>query len=341
MKSIFSHYFRPSDEALKDLWANCIFAFDASVLLNTYGYSKDAAEELLAWLERIQERVRLPYQFGLEFSRSRPRVILKQVNNYNEAEDHCKKLQQLFDVKREHPFLSKNAEKAFKKVVDELREGRKKVDSLIRIDPYAQRILAVFDGRVGPAPSEADLKQMYDVAKARFEQQRPPGYADTRDKSAPDCYADYIGWRQLMNIAKKESKSVILVCDDLKADWWQYEGKNEREIGPRPELIAEFESECETALYLYQSDNFVFNANKFVGASISDKTIEEIRASLESQRETVAGSLHAKGDGQKTQGLMGVITIENQLKGYSSDAPEKPLKRAAPTDSGDVPKREA
>lgn len=294
MKSLFNEYFRPDENSLKFLWENCLFAFDASVLLNVYGYSKESAEDLLSWLERIKERVRLPHQFGLEYSRNRPRVILKQVRNYNDAENLCSQLEALFAVKREHPFLTPTALRAFRRIVKELQMGRKSMDALIKVDPYAERILSVFASRVGPAMVDSEFQKICAEAKVRFEKQIPPGYADKGEKNEPECFSDYIGWHQLLEISKKECNPIIFVCDDMKEDWWQHEGKAKREIGPRPELICEFSQSCKQPFFMYQSDSFVIAANAFLSAKISDRTITEIKERLASQRQNADDSRFAK-----------------------------------------------
>jgi hypothetical protein len=34
MKSLFAGYYRPTDKEFDELWKNCMFVFDASVLLD-------------------------------------------------------------------------------------------------------------------------------------------------------------------------------------------------------------------------------------------------------------------------------------------------------------------
>jgi hypothetical protein len=39
MKKKFQEYYKPTDKELEELWENCIFIFDTSVILNLYQYS--------------------------------------------------------------------------------------------------------------------------------------------------------------------------------------------------------------------------------------------------------------------------------------------------------------
>jgi PIN like domain len=41
--------------------------------------------------------------------------------------------------------------------------------------------------------------------------QFPPGFEDLREKEVPDACGDYIGWQELMGIAKSEQKGIIFV----------------------------------------------------------------------------------------------------------------------------------
>jgi len=98
VRNAFRAYILPTPEEFTALWENAIVCFDASVLLNVYGYSDDTREELLSLLERQAHRVRLPHQFGLEFVRNRAKVIRKQVGNYRKVEEQLEKLKTKISV---------------------------------------------------------------------------------------------------------------------------------------------------------------------------------------------------------------------------------------------------
>ena len=46
---------------------------------------------------------------------------------------------------------------SFDAILAELAEGRKELEDLITEDPYLDRILKVFDGKVGPKPTNEEL----------------------------------------------------------------------------------------------------------------------------------------------------------------------------------------
>src|SRR5260370_256205 len=149
MREEFQHYCRPTEGEIKSVWENGLFSFDASVLLNVYGYSKETCAELVAFFERHAKRIRLPHQFALEFCRNRTSVIIKQVNNYHTAEKDLKRiLQEHFLPKRDHPYLSVEAMQAFHGILEELADSRSEMEKLVSDDPYCGRMLKAFEGKV-------------------------------------------------------------------------------------------------------------------------------------------------------------------------------------------------
>lgn len=46
MRTMFPGHFRPNEEDFQALWADCMFAVDANVLLNLYRYSPDTRAAL-------------------------------------------------------------------------------------------------------------------------------------------------------------------------------------------------------------------------------------------------------------------------------------------------------
>jgi hypothetical protein len=332
MRKQFHQFFRPRDPDLEALWVDGLFSFDASVLLNVYGYSNETSQELVALLEAIAARTRLPHQFGLEYSRNRSIVILRQVSNYRKVIDRLAEIKRVdLDPKRDHPFLSQQSAKAFEKIQKELENERRRMEKLIGNDPLAERILSVFDGRVGPEPSEQELVDLHKDAQDRYGKLIPPGYADLKEKGVPDAYGDYIGWRQLMAIAAEQQKGIILVTDDAKDDWWRIE--KERTIGPRPEILAEFARIAQQPFYMYTSENFLRAAKTYLSADIGDKAIEEVSQRLASQKlsqrpseyknaaEKAGSPIPAAGHGDSS--IKTSLGLKDVVEGIGERAPQK------------------
>lgn len=287
MRSILHEYFRPSEVELEALWKDGLLTFDASVLLNIYGYSTSTREALTGVLTQYRERLFLTHQFALEYSRNRAGVIVRQITNCDKTLKAFREIEnsQLIP-KRESPHLSQQSERALKAIVDELETTRLNIERLIGSDPYADLILAAFEGRVGDAPDDESLKQLHAQAAARFAGKIPPGYIDEKKKGIPKAYGDFIGWHQLMAKSKDSATSIILVTDENKEDWWQIEGT--RTVAPRPELLAEFRTFTGQKIWIYNSEGFLRSAQQYLKAEIDPGVIREVGQSIEvAQRERI------------------------------------------------------
>ena len=284
MREEFHEYFKPTEAQIRGLWANALFSFDASVLLNVYGYSDDTCQDLVAFFEKFAERIRLPHQFGLEFSRNRASVIVRQVHNYLTAERELTKILKVhFLPKRDHPYLSEEAMTAFMGIQQELADSRTEMERLLSEDVLCDRMLKTFEGKIGLQPTREEYEKLHKTAQDRYAAQIPPGYCDLKAKPVPQAYGDYIAWRQLIEIAKTEKRDIILAIDDEKEDWWQIE--HERPVGPKPELLKEFAEESNQRVYLYNSFSFLRAAKLYGAADIEERVLREVESRLESQRE--------------------------------------------------------
>jgi PIN domain-containing protein len=97
---------------------------------------------------------------------------------------------------------------------------------------------------------------------------------DTKTKQGNDKYGDLVLWLQVIEYAKKEHKSIILVTGENKEDWWKKEkGKI---VSPRPELINEIHDEAGVAFYLYQSAQFLEYAQKFLNLADQRAAVQEV-----------------------------------------------------------------
>ncbi len=337
MKQTFFQYLRLTESEMKAMWEGCLFTFDANVLLNVYGYSQGTRDELLALLERLGPRVRVCHQFGLESARNRVKVIVKQVNNYLRAEKAFEDIQtQHFAPRHEHPFLLPKSLEAFDALRRELADNRKQMESLISRDAYADRVCEIFKDKVGKAPSESELQQLHQEAKSRYDKAIPPGYADLKEKGEPDAFADYIGWCQIIEIAKAEEKPVIHITDDTKEDWWYIE--RERTVGPRPELIAEFQRDAQQMFFMYSSYSFLKAASKYLDQRIQQSAIDEVSAMIASLKKEVS-ELKAATAAIKplTQDALSNTTAPTAPKPTDMPKSEQPkVSDPGPSDPGDA-----
>ena len=83
MRQLFPGYYEPSSHEIEEMWRTCVFVFDTNMLLNMYRYSAEARESLFEVLDRLEDRLWIPYQVALEYHDRRMVVIAEQVKAYD------------------------------------------------------------------------------------------------------------------------------------------------------------------------------------------------------------------------------------------------------------------
>jgi hypothetical protein len=292
MKSAFPGYYRPSDEEFVQLWSECIFVPDANVLLNLYRYTPKTREELFGVLEQLKSRW-ISHQAALEYHRSRVTVISERLKIHQDVLAALtraeQQLSETLKAAARHPFVNRESiiervQELFAGIGEELEKGAEDYKALLRNDPTAERIAALFEGKVGsPYPDAVDqvgnaprtLESIYREGKQRFERGTPPGYADAKEKAEPGCYGDLVLWFQTIDFARDCEKPIVFITDDSKEDWW-VEARGQR-IGPRPELVAEMRTVAGVDCWMYDSTRFIEQARRHLERSVSDETLSEVR----------------------------------------------------------------
>lgn len=291
MKSIFSHYYRPTDEELKKMWSECIFVLDTNVLLNLYRYSDETRKELIEILKSIKERIWIPYQAAYEYHENRLNVIFEQENAYKNVQ--LKLEGKLDDIKNElSPFskhhsidydlLIKKIENIVKEINIELEKHMKNDPNWFENDNIRETISELFEGKVGKPFKDDKLKETIGEGAIRYKCKVPPGYMDKKDKDKKDDdendirqYGDLIIWFQTIEKAKETNKPIVFITDDKKEDWW-YKTKG-RTVGPRIELLKEMKDKANVNFYMYQADRFFEYARKLLNYKVSQEAIDEVK----------------------------------------------------------------
>jgi hypothetical protein len=286
MKTLFPGYYRPSEEEFADMWQEGIFAFDANILLNIYRYTPETQKSFFDVLEKLTNRIWIPYQVAYEYQVQRLNVISAQEKAYVQIESlfdqTLRKLEGGLSSYRKHTYVDvKRLLKSIQKEFDRAKKGLQKVKAkhpnYFDSDPLRENITELFDGKIGGSYSEKELKDLYKEAEKRFSSSPPipPGYEDAKTKDAPQKYGDAIVWFQLMDYAKQYKKPMFLITDDRKDDWWfTYEGKT---IGPRPELIQEMKSIAGISFYMYDGYKFLDYAQNFFGIEGQKSAVKEAK----------------------------------------------------------------
>lgn len=260
-----------------------MFVFDANMLLNIYRYSPETQKTFLTTLERLKDRIWLPHQAVLEFSKNRSGVIDDQLKAYTDVEkmldDAYPALEKQLSTFKRHPSISiaevlASVKSGLDAAKDALAKNKESHPDLAGLDPVGQKLEELIDLKVGPPFTNEKLLNVYGAGELRYRLQQPPGYMDTKIKPGNEKYGDLVLWLQVIEYAKKEHKPIILVTGENKEDWWQKEkGKI---ISPRPELMNEIHNEAGVGFYLYQGAQFLKYAQEFLKLEDQQAAVQEV-----------------------------------------------------------------
>jgi len=338
MRKLFPGYYSPTEDETKQQWAEGIFIFDTSVLLNLYSYPEQAREEFLDILEGLANLTWIPYQVMLEFHRNRHkrinfanRSVLDLKVNLEKAIQTTKNGFSAIQFEKRNTGVNDidkkiaDFEASANALLAALGEACKKLNRVGPDDIIAPRLASMYDGKIGPPPSsQAELDALIEGADDRFEKKIPPGFADAREKTAVEFhgglkyetkYGDLVVWRQILNHVRTLPESrVVLVTAERKPDFWLKDEKD-KIIGPLPELISEFINETNAAsFWLYSAEDFLQVARGRGGNSVSAETINEVRdISLRYEIPFSSGDLERFFD-NPINGLQGFVADEVSRK---------------------------
>lgn len=282
MRSHFPGYYRPSEEEFHQMWQECIFAFDANMLLNIYRYPSETLDSFFNILERFKDRIWMPHQVATEFYKNREAVIAYQLNIYNEVEKTFNKayaklenelrgFKRHFSIKPEQ--LLESIQFGIKDAKESLKNDREHYPDLSSSDPLRDRLVALFANKVGSPFDNERLAEIYVEAEQRFNLKQPPGYNDA-NKAYPEKYSDVVIWFQLIEYAKTAQQPLIFVTDDRKDDWW--ERKDGATVSPSPQLTNEMQAKAGIKFYMYHSEQFIKYAQEFLNLEDQQGVVQAV-----------------------------------------------------------------
>ncbi len=341
MREHFIGHYTPTEAEFKALWKDCFFSFDANVLLNLYWWQSTTRDRFFAILDNISDRIWLSNQAAKEYFQRRRSVIQDQADAYSSfvrtLDKSRKDLAALFSKHSssdEVKGIMAQLDKAYLNAQEDIEVVEKIQPNFLEDDVILTRLTKLFNGKVGDAYSNEELSKLKKVFDERIDNRIPPGFKD-KDKKGPERrYADILIWYQILDKAKELGKSVILITDDLKEDWWQMH--NNDTVGPRPELIAEARDVAGVRFHMYSSELFISYAAKHLGTGEDKEAIADIVQTrervLEEQRRYSAladrlereseefGALHDRRDK-----LLSRIARMNRVVERAGDVPDSLL----------------
>src|SRR5437667_3619244 len=238
MRDAFREHHRLTEVEIAGLFKECIFAFDANVLLNIYRYALTTRSDLFRVLRHLQNRIWVPYQVCKEFYARRLDIIREQAEKYKQLSKAIQRtLSELTSgTFRKSGFLNvEELDGILRPAVEQAtmliqQQGASHPD-LIANDTYLEELVSIVEFRIGHERNDEQFKSDCEKAKQRLDQQIPPGYRDAK-KPSPDCYGDVFIWFELMELAKEKKRPIVFVTDDDKEDWWLIVAG--KKLGPRP-----------------------------------------------------------------------------------------------------------
>ncbi|MGI8588985.1 MAG: PIN-like domain-containing protein [Chloroflexia bacterium] len=301
MRNQFPGYYRPTKEEFDELWRDCIFTFDANVLLNLYEWTQAQRDQLLDILRRMQNCVWLSNQAALEFHKNRVGKLTKASGAYQTIDKSLKvltpRLEELREAAARLDAEILQTQGAFiQQVVNQVSQlasvmekdrGRVIAALVSGDDDILAAVTEIFDGRVGRPYNRERLEQIFADGEGRYKRQVPPGFEDAKHKGGEEKYGDLVLWYQIIDHAKTTKKCIILVTNDQKPDWWwKHEGEKPA-TRPRPELVQEMLTEAGLRFYMYTPGVFMDWAVRFLNLQTpqAEKIIEEVRERREREEE--------------------------------------------------------
>lgn len=280
MRNRIKEFIEPTNREKSELWKEAVFVFDTNVLLNLYRYSAKTRNSLLEAFENFKDRVWIPYQVAFEYMNRRCEVIYETVLRYDQFR---KEIDSFTNKAVEILRLTSNDEEIsdLKRYLFKWLDNNKDTNLLVvsaEKDEILEKILTIFDGKVGCPLEETELAEIKEEGKKRYEKAVPPGFKDDKKKNGPEddhnAYGDLIIWKQIMSYAKENKTGIVYVTHDQKQDWWNIvKGKT---IGPRTELRKEFFTETSQEFHMYTMHGFIHTYNQMNEKPIDKSAVDEV-----------------------------------------------------------------
>lgn len=264
-KTIFE-YLELSKSEKTDIWNTAVFVFDTNVYLNLYRYSKRTSSKFIDAMESFKEKIWMPQRVAQEFAKNRIKVILDTIQNYEKVRNNatvfteeCKKTLNIKNIDGDTKITE--LQNYITTWIDNYQKDNLVISELSN-DMLLERILSLYEGKVGKEYDKNELKEIYSEGDNRYKDKTPPGYKDADKEEKDEKYGDLIVWKQILQYAQNEKKNIIFVTNDVKEDWWEI--VNGKKIGPRIELKKEFHEATGMKFYMYNDIQFItlFQENK-------------------------------------------------------------------------------
>ena len=292
-------------DEINGVWEHGVIVLDTNILLNLYRYSEATRDEILSVMEKLKDRLWMPYQVGLEYFNNRVNTFSSIADMHKDFKkklsDGRTNLLNVFNKPEtsRHPHinredLGKVYDEAIKLVTDYIDKQTEKLHNYAKEDIVLNKLLTIYDGKVGEDFSTEDLFDIYEEGEIRYAGLLPPGFMDEKEKRGQGLrhlFGDLIVWKEILNYSKGNGVDVIFVTEDTKDDWWH---KKDGKLTPHRELIREFRKETGGhKILMYQQKGFIEaskqNVNETTTTEIEEVSKEDERISRERTEQILEG----------------------------------------------------
>lgn len=315
MESVLSHWYGPDDSETEKFYTAGTIALDANILLSLYRVNGAQRQQIMEALEKVADRLWIPYQVALEYQRNRLEVAAEVNKTFDSIEaipdgelkeimdNACNAVRKLA-VKTSQTLRDRDIRGTVSEEFEQTEAGLRdfmrsrqsemaksfksvrenhtiKFEDVMRNDPVRTALDKILKrDNIGMAPSKEVLAERRSQANSRIKAKTPPGYKDAESKADPT--GDCLIWFELLDHATAAKRPVLFVTDDVKEDFYvRVYGKT---VGPRTEMVEEMLNVSGQKYHQTTLDSFLRSANAYLNASVEKETISAVRSAMESQR---------------------------------------------------------
>ncbi|BCJ27942.1 hypothetical protein Asera_20500 [Actinocatenispora sera] len=262
---------------------------DTNVLLLLYKFTASARVELFRAINRIGDRLFMPFQVAVEFHNKRIDIIDQQVKQYdvlskalnthkeqlfgtlNHFANTCK-----FTAAEKHD-LTAGLDHALAKIHKQIAEHQAKYEfsvvGSLEGDSVLDELNPIFARYIGAQPTSEQRAVLEAQFDERAKESIPPGYRDA-DKEE-NRSGDYLIWEETIAEASRRKQDVLIVTDDGKDDWWRK--SRTHSVGPNLQLVEELKERAGVRLMILDAAAFLEAAKSALSVHIDSNTIEQSR----------------------------------------------------------------
>lgn len=298
-----------NEDTKQEIWENYLFVFDTSALLELYFYSTKAQDELLnEILPQLEDRLWITSHVEYEYLKNRENTIRKPyvekyesidrdiINVIDQSINNIKSKMKDFSGKTKnidkHPHVNIDITNSFNEKVDKFFDEfsyfkdqtkkeftQRKTDiekfSSEENDEVLKRIREIF--KVGKKYDFRAKMKIIPEGELRKRLKIAPGFKDD-SKEGLQQFGDLIIWKQIIDLAKENDRSVVFITNDIKkGDWCDLDKRDDRIKNPKEELFDEMYDEIGKCFWMHSFSQFFYFLNEKTGRKITREVIEEIK----------------------------------------------------------------